>query len=101
MKIYNRYETCEKLNTMGLDAQWQVNANAIETEYVFEGFTNALAFMLEAGMSAEKADHHPDWSNSYNKVKIRLSTHSAGGITDLDLNLAEVMHNIYMRKKGF
>lgn len=99
MKTYNREEACAKLGMLGLEAHWQADTDAIFTEYVFDGFTNALAFMLEAGISAENANHHPDWSNSYNKVKIQLSTHSAGGITDLDFALASAMHAVYMRER--
>lgn len=101
MKTYSQEEASDKLSILGLEAQWRANADAIYTEYVFESFTSALAFMLEAGISAEKANHHPDWSNTYNKVNITLSTHSAGGITDLDFDLASAMHAVYMRARNY
>ena len=50
-----------------------------------------LAAMIEIGFAAERADHHPEWSNVYRKVDVRLTTHSAGGVTELDLKLAAAM----------
>ncbi|MDE1907421.1 MAG: 4a-hydroxytetrahydrobiopterin dehydratase, partial [Rhodospirillales bacterium] len=51
----------------------------------------AFSFMAHVALLAEKADHHPDWSNSYNKVSITLSTHSAGGVTEKDVALAKAI----------
>jgi len=98
VKIYTQAEAAEKLKLLGLDAYWQAGTGSIQTEYTFGGFTNAIEFMVESGKFAERTDHHPDWSNTYNKVKIRLSTHSSGGITDLDFALATAMHAIYIRE---
>jgi 4a-hydroxytetrahydrobiopterin dehydratase len=61
---------------------------AIEKEFTFKGFNAAFGFMTRVAMAAERANHHPDWSNIYNRVQIRWTTHSAGGITDLDMRLA-------------
>ena len=52
----------------------------------------AFAFMTRAALIAEKMDHHPDWTNVYNRVDVRLSTHSAGGVTELDVRLAKKMN---------
>lgn len=60
----------------------------LEREFRFSGFGQAFAFMTEVALRAEKLDHHPDWSNVYNRVGIRLSTHDAGGVTDYDFALA-------------
>ena len=54
----------------------------------------AFGFMARAALVAEKMDHHPDWSNSYKRVEVRLSTHSAGGLTELDFTLAAAMDRI-------
>jgi 4a-hydroxytetrahydrobiopterin dehydratase len=56
--------------------------------FVFTNFSEALAFMVQVGMIAEKRNHHPDWTNRYNKVFIRLTTHDQGGVTDKDFELA-------------
>jgi len=61
---------------------------AIVRSYGFRNFSEAFAFMTRVALLAEKAGHHPDWSNSYNVVAISLSTHDAGGVTRNDLDLA-------------
>ena len=60
------------------------------------GFTHAFGFMARVALAAEKMDHHPDWSNSWNKVTVDLSTHSAGSLTRNDFDLAEKIQNIYV-----
>ncbi len=62
---------------------------ALNREFSFKNFSQAFGFMARVALLAEKAGHHPDWSNSYNKVRISLSTHDAGGITDKDTDLAK------------
>ncbi|KRA95830.1 pterin-4-alpha-carbinolamine dehydratase [Devosia sp. Root685] len=57
--------------------------------FKFKDFSEAFGFMSRVALLADKADHHPDWSNSYNKVEIVLSTHDAGGLTQKDIDLAE------------
>ena len=64
---------------------------AIRRDYRFADFPAAFAFMTRAALAAEKADHHPDWPNSWNKVAVALSTHSAGGVTAKDIALAREM----------
>ncbi|HEX8222682.1 MAG TPA: 4a-hydroxytetrahydrobiopterin dehydratase [Allosphingosinicella sp.] len=64
---------------------------AIRRDFSFADFGEAFAFMTRAAIAAEKADHHPDWSNSWNKVAVSLSTHSAGGVTAKDVALARAM----------
>lgn len=60
----------------------------IEREYRFSNFVEAFSFMAALALRAEKLDHHPYWSNVYNLVQVRLSTHDAGGVTDFDFALA-------------
>jgi 4a-hydroxytetrahydrobiopterin dehydratase len=67
---------------------------------VFEDFNQAFAFMTQVALAAEKADHHPEWSNVYNKVRVTLSTHDAGGVTQKDLDLARFVDAAYARLKG-
>ncbi len=86
MTTYN--EESAKSNLDNLNG-WNYNDNGIEKKFIFENFSEALSFMVRVGLLAEQMDHHPEWSNVYNKVDIRLSTHSAGGLTDKDFNLAK------------
>jgi 4a-hydroxytetrahydrobiopterin dehydratase len=60
----------------------------IEREFRFADFRAAFAFMTRVALAAERADHHPEWSNVYNRVTVRLTTHDAGGLTDNDFALA-------------
>jgi 4a-hydroxytetrahydrobiopterin dehydratase len=76
------------------------NRDAITRELVFPDFNRAFAFMTQVALAAEKADHHPEWSNVYNKVRVTLSTHDAGGVTQKDLDLARFIDAAYARLKG-
>lgn len=67
---------------------WSYKDNYIDKNFVFEDFNEAFGFMSRIALLSEKLQHHPDWSNVYNKVHIRLSTHDAGGITELDITMA-------------
>ena len=70
--------------------QWNEENNELVAQLKFKDFKEAFAFMTEVAIIAEKMNHHPKWSNTYNKVEIRLSTHDAGNtITDKDRKLAE------------
>ena len=65
--------------------------SAIMKSFKFKGFGQAFGFMTEVALIAEKMDHHPEWFNVYSRVDVTLTTHSAGGITDLDVKLAQAM----------
>ena len=65
--------------------------DAIFKSYKFQNFGQAFAFMTEVALVAEKMDHHPEWFNVYSKVDVTLTTHSAGGVTELDAKLAKRM----------
>ena len=74
---------------------WKETNNALEKDFVFKNFQEAFAFMTRVAFLAEKQDHHPDWSNVYNQVKIRLNTHDAGNIvTERDHRLAKAIDKI-------
>lgn len=67
---------------------WSVAEGALHKTFVFRDFVQAFAFMTAAALHAERADHHPEWTNVYKTVDVRLSTHESGGITQKDLDLA-------------
>jgi 4a-hydroxytetrahydrobiopterin dehydratase len=77
---------------------WQgsgpVGKPSIQRKFVFADFSEAFAFMTRVALLAQAANHHPDWSNSYNSVEITLSTHSAGGVTDNDVKLATAINGL-------
>lgn len=68
--------------------------DALQKSFKFADFNEAWGFMTRVAMAAEKADHHPEWSNVYNKVEIVLSTHDAGGLSEKDVGLAKVIDSI-------
>jgi 4a-hydroxytetrahydrobiopterin dehydratase len=74
---------------------WSVVNGNLHRVFEFKDFSQAFAFMTRVALAAEKMDHHPDWSNAWNKVTVDLSTHSAGGLTQNDFDLAEKMQQIH------
>jgi 4a-hydroxytetrahydrobiopterin dehydratase len=68
--------------------------DAITKKFTFKNFNEAFGFMSRVALVAEKMDHHPEWSNVYKTVDVTLSTHDAGGLTELDVKLAEAMDKI-------
>jgi 4a-hydroxytetrahydrobiopterin dehydratase len=80
--------------------EWTLNPErtAISRQFRFGSFIEAMGFMTEAAIMAEKIDHHPEWSNVYGRVSVVLTTHSAKGLTSLDFNLAAFMDKIAARR---
>jgi 4a-hydroxytetrahydrobiopterin dehydratase len=70
---------------------WDVDAHRLARSFRFADFAEAFGFMARIALAAEKLDHHPNWSNVYNRVEVELSTHDAGGVTALDVELARRM----------
>lgn len=68
--------------------------DAITRTFTFKDFNQAFGFMTRAALIAEKMDHHPEWFNVYKTVEVTLSTHDAGGVTDLDIKLAAEMDKL-------
>ena len=68
--------------------------DAIKKSFKFADFNQAWGFMTRVAMAAEKADHHPEWSNVYNNVEIVLSTHDAGGLSEKDISLAKFIDSL-------
>lgn len=73
---------------------WKREGEAIVREFSFPNFVAAFGFMARVALLAEKQDHHPNWSNVYNRVRIQLSTHDAGGLTERDFRLAEAISQL-------
>jgi 4a-hydroxytetrahydrobiopterin dehydratase len=91
METYTPQQIEEKLKT--LDG-WALVNDALEKSFTFKNFKETLAFINKVGLLAEEADHHPEIYNVYNKVMLRLNTHSAKGITNKDFDLAEKINLI-------
>ncbi len=83
----------DKAELKSLPKKWALSQDqkSIHQKFEFKTFVEAFSFMTRVALLAEKADHHPDWSNSYNKVDITLSSHDSGGITKKDTALAEAI----------
>jgi 4a-hydroxytetrahydrobiopterin dehydratase len=81
---------------------WIEKDNKLIGEFVFKDFSQAWAFMTEVAMLAEKQNHHPEWTNVWNSVRIKLSTHDAGNIvTDKDRKLAESINKVFDRYQDY
>jgi 4a-hydroxytetrahydrobiopterin dehydratase len=74
---------------------WSVVRGNLHRIFEFKDFTQAFGFMKRVARAADRMDHHPDWSNAYNKVTVDLSTHSAGGLTKADFELAGKIQKIH------
>jgi len=77
---------------------WKVEGGKLHREYVFADFVAAFGFMASAALVAQAMDHHPEWANVWNKVRVDLMTHDAAGITVLDVKLAHAMEELAVRQ---
>jgi len=96
MKALSKQEVVDFLNENLKD--WTLEEKTITRDFKFKTFVEAFSFMTAVALEAEKLDHHPDWSNSYNKVSISLTNHEAKGITQLDFDLANKIDRIFTQK---
>ena len=94
MKALSKFEVISYLE-LNLK-NWIYDGEVIKREFKFKTFVEAFSFMAAIALEAEKMEHHPDWSNVYNKVTIALNTHDAKGITQLDFDLAKKIENTYV-----
>jgi 4a-hydroxytetrahydrobiopterin dehydratase len=90
IKVFTEVEAQEKLQ----GTKWLVADNAIEIKLKFKSFVEAFGFMSKVAILAEEHSHHPEWSNVYNKLDIRLTTHDSGGITEKDFYLAQLIDSL-------
>lgn len=77
---------------------WEYNNGRLKAEYRFANFVQAFGFMTSVALEAERMNHHPDWWNSYNKVRIELVSHSAKGVTEKDVLLAQKIQQLATRR---
>jgi 4a-hydroxytetrahydrobiopterin dehydratase len=91
MKTYSAETIQSELKVL---KDWQFVNDGIEKKFVFSDFTQALGFIVQVGVMAEKRNHHPELFNVYSKVTIRLTTHDLNGVTDKDLDLAKAIETI-------
>ncbi|SUZ54606.1 uncharacterized protein METZ01_LOCUS7460 [marine metagenome] len=82
----------------GLDNNWIIEENSLKRNFVFEDFVETFHFMEKVAKQAEKMNHHPSWSNTYNKLQIILTTHDIGGISELDFKLAKKIDSIFINQ---
>mgnify|MGYP001196118057 CR=1 FL=1 len=73
---------------------WMADNKTIKKEFIFDNFVDAFGFISKVALISEKMDHHPNWQNIYNKVKIELTTHDKGGLTINDINLAKAIDKL-------
>ncbi|HSB57014.1 MAG TPA: 4a-hydroxytetrahydrobiopterin dehydratase [Nitrosopumilaceae archaeon] len=73
---------------------WSLVNGKLHKDFVFRDFIEAFGFMSTAALHIEKMNHHPEWFNVYNKIKVDLTTHDAGGITQNDINLARILNSL-------
>ncbi len=92
MKKLNEQEIQSSMSS--IDSAWILKGKFIHREILLKDFIEAFSFMTSVALVAEKSDHHPNWENVYNSVKIALNTHDADGLTDKDFNLAKEIDHI-------
>ena len=94
MQKLSKAELSKKLKRL---SGWKLvkGRSAITKTFKFNNFQDAFGWMTSMAIYAEKKDHHPEWFNVYNKVKVTLTTHDANGITQLDIDLAKVMNKTF------
>jgi 4a-hydroxytetrahydrobiopterin dehydratase len=78
---------------------WTFDGTSISRDLKFKNFTEAFTFMTAVAFEAEKMNHHPEWSNVYNTLSIKLNTHDANGITQNDFDLAGIIDKLFEGKK--
>ncbi|MDG1738665.1 MAG: 4a-hydroxytetrahydrobiopterin dehydratase [Paracoccaceae bacterium] len=99
--ILTEDERAERLQPL-LDNGWAMSGDRdqIEKQFTFTNFRIAFGWMTVTGMEAEKMNHHPDWTNVWNRVNVKLTTFNKGGLTDLDVRLAKRMDKLAEQFSG-
>jgi 4a-hydroxytetrahydrobiopterin dehydratase len=97
MKAFSTSEINDTLSSKF--KSWTFDGTTISRNLKFKNFTEAFTFMTAVAFEAEKMNHHPDWSNVYNTLNIKLNTHDANGITQNDFDLAGIIDKLFDSKK--
>jgi 4a-hydroxytetrahydrobiopterin dehydratase len=90
----------EKLNILEIEERlihlidWEYYDDALHTEFEFDNFKDCMSAMNRIAFECEALNHHPEWTNIYNMLEIKLTTHDAGGVTELDFQLASIINKI-------
>ena len=92
IKTLNGAETSESGVSSAKDDEWALVDGKLHRRYLFADFVSAFGFMAQMALVAERMNHHPEWFNVYNQVRVDLTTHDADGITELDIQLASAMN---------
>jgi 4a-hydroxytetrahydrobiopterin dehydratase len=91
-----KLDTAARRDLAGRLPQWTLagDRDALQRTFKFKDFSEAFGFMTRGALVAEQKNHHPEWFNVWNRVEVTLSTHDAGGLTHLDVELAEAMDRL-------
>ena len=94
--MVQKLDAAARAKALGELSRWQEvpGRDAIQRGFRFKDFNAAFGFMSRVALMAEKMDHHPEWSNVYNRVDVVLTTHSCGGLSELDVRLAAFMDQV-------
>ncbi|ABX08422.1 4a-hydroxytetrahydrobiopterin dehydratase [Prochlorococcus marinus] len=90
-ELLNKKEIDELLLSL---PRWEVKDNKLQRDFRFQNFVEAFGFMTQVGLIAESLNHHPEWSNVYSEVTIKLTTHDLGGLSTLDIKLAKLINKL-------
>jgi 4a-hydroxytetrahydrobiopterin dehydratase len=93
MKL-SKEEIYERMKAL---SEWVVAGDKLHREYKFPSFALAIGFIAASAPGIEKMDHHPEWSNVYNRVTVDLTSHDEGGITERDVHLAHILEGIALK----
>ncbi|MEM7047935.1 MAG: 4a-hydroxytetrahydrobiopterin dehydratase [Pseudomonadota bacterium] len=94
MSVLSAQDLAREIQSADL-TDWQITEQGLQRVFIFKTFRQAFAFITQVALLAEKINHHPDWSNSYNRVAITLISHDAGGITMRDTSLAQKIDQVF------
>jgi len=92
--MVKKLNAAEIENAMESIQNWKLKDQIIQKDFKFKNFIEAFGFMSQVALIAESLNHHPDWSNVYNKVSIHLTTHDVGGLSEKDFILAQKIDKI-------
>jgi len=92
----NAIEIALKELNKNSDKVWAIKEDKLHREFKFPDFVSAFGFMTKVAILSERSNHHPEWSNMYNKVAISLTTHEAGGISNRDFELADEISRLVL-----